>query len=169
VSSGEFHVLASQAGDGELDRGQWGAQVVADRGQEGAAQPVRRGQRPGLASLVGQLLLPQQHHRLIGDRGQHPAVVPRQLPAGQHQRVFPISGLADRVRRRLGHRGGAHRAHRVSAVQDGHPASAVGFPNPVEQSRKVAAMEHRPGEQVEQLRLAGGAARLPGPPGSGVH
>ena len=70
----EDHVVAAQAGDRRLGRGQRGAQVVADRGEQRGAQPVGLGQRPGRGGLLGEPLLAQRDGGLRGERLDHPPV-----------------------------------------------------------------------------------------------
>ena len=99
VGVGPGDAAVAQAGDGRLDGGQRGAQVVGQRGQHGGADLVPLPQSFALFGLLGQ---PVPFDRQDGLRGEHldqPPVRRRQrLPVhGQHPARIRRSGRDQNV------------------------------------------------------------------------
>ena len=111
VRRGPLHVGLPQRADAGLDRGQRGAQVVADRGEQRGPHPVALGQRLGLGGLGTQPVPVQRRADLGGEAVQQPArqrpVLAGRLPApGRRSRGRACS--AGVVRARLPLDRGAH-------------------------------------------------------------
>ncbi len=182
----EGDVVAAQAGDRGLGRGERGAQVVADRGEQGGAQPVGLAERAGGGGLLGEPFLAQRDRGLGGERLDHP-------PVGGGQRIRPhrtsdtssstgtsTSPCAGRragrsptlaaTRQASGRAGCPVWTARVGpAFEQGDAGEPERLADLFEQRRqRAAAAQHAAGHGGQGLRLGAGPGRLAGAPGGQV-
>ena len=168
VGFGPLHVGLPQAADRGLDRGQRGAQVVADRGEQRGPHPVAFGQRLGLGRLGTQPLPVQRGRRLGGVPGQQGRRGRGVLPGDHQGQVGPDVD----ARRRRQHpvdaaRGGPH-------PPAGHPLLQLGLPavGPGEVLEHggggVGAAQHGLRQLEQRGRLLAGPGGLHRAPGGQV-
>ena len=155
----------AQGGDGGLDPGQRGAQVVGDGRQQCGAQPVALLEALGGGGLRGEPLPVGDHGQVGGERGQDADVVGRERTAAQDEpggrggfgADVAVVGGTRRVGTAAGqHPPGPRRAiSAVGAGQQGRRVHRERVPDQVEQGRQVVvATQQRLVEQAEGVGFA---------------
>ena len=185
----EGELVGEQAGGGRLDRGQRGAQVVADRGQQGRSQLVGPGQRVGLGRLGVEPVALERGGQLGGEGGEDLPVLGgeartpqgQDLPVGQGEDHGGLVGVSRWLLTGGGHRcPDRRRSCRAEVAPPGTcPSQSGARPRPrggtppqfLEQGGQGIALrgDHPPGHPGQHPgigpRLDGGGR----PPGREVH
>ena len=159
-----LHVGLAQAAGAGLDRGQRGAQVMADRGQQRGAHPVALGQRLGLSGLGAQPLAVQGRGGLGGEPDQQPGGGRLRMLRDEQGQILPdvdpggaVHGIGDAAGR------DRHPPVRHPLLQLGPAAKRAG--QVVEdRGRRVGAAQHGLGQGEQRGGLVPAARRLQRPP-----